>query len=84
MTYVGQLPSTELLGTLINFFPIRFAELYSDWSMSYFREFCVFWEFHKVKLFILPFFNVGLFRKTMSPAKILLQFSGIPHQIRMY
>ena len=47
MTYIGQLPSTQLSGTLIPFFRLRFTELCSDWSKRYFcvsRTFCEFYK----------------------------------------
>ena len=42
MIYVGQLPSTNLLGTLIPFFRLWLTELSSDWSKGYFRDFHAF------------------------------------------
>ena len=49
MIYVGQLPSTKRLGTLIPFFRLRLTEMYSHWSKRYFREFHALCEFKKVK-----------------------------------
>ena len=45
MTYVGQILTIKLSGTLIPFFRLRFTELYSDWSKRYFRDVCAFCEF---------------------------------------
>ena len=39
MTYLGKLPSIKLLGTLIPFVGLRFTELCSDWSKSFFMIF---------------------------------------------
>ena len=58
MTYVGQLPSTKPLRTLISFFRLRFTELCSEFQKPIFLIFDLSESFQKVKLLFLPFFNV--------------------------
>ena len=60
--YVGELPSTKLLGTFILFFGHGSLSCVIIGQNAIFSDFHAFWDFLKVKLFILPpFFIVGQF-----------------------